>query len=104
LVEYITRNSWAEAFEAVIPQRKYHDGKKKRRKALNGESASPGVSMQDEDENEDEDESGEDDDEDMSEIGHEEDLNEGGHEEVVSEVSRLNAGTEDQAEKPQFNT
>jgi hypothetical protein len=100
LVEYITRNSWAEAFEAVIPQRKYHDGKKKRRKALNGESASPGVSMQDEDE------SGEDDDEDedMNELGHEEDLDKGTHGEVVSEVSRLNAGTEDQAEKPQVDT
>jgi Ran GTPase-activating protein (RanGAP) involved in mRNA processing and transport len=54
LVEFITRNSWSEAFEADIPQRKYHDGKKKRRKGENGESASP--SMQDGAGSEDEDE------------------------------------------------
>ena len=106
LVEYVTRNSWAEAFEAVIPQRKYHDGKRKRRKAPNGESASPGLSIQDEDEYD----SGEDEeDEEMAENTDEVelkdvDVDEGGHEAVVSEVSRLDAGTEDQAEKPQVDT
>ena len=104
LVEYVARNSWAEAFEAVIPQRKYHDGKKKRRKALNGESASPGVSIQDEDEYESGDED-EEEDETMYGVGHKDvDVDEGGHEAVVSEVSRLDDGTEDQAEKPQVDT
>ena len=32
------------------------------------------------------------------------DVDEGGHEKVVSEVSRLEARTEDQAEKPQVDT
>ena len=106
LVEYVTRNSWAEAFEAVIPQRKYHDGKKKRRKALNGESASPGIGLQDEDED-DSGEDGEDEeqDENMDGVEREDvDVDEGGHAKVVSDVSRLDAGTEDQAEKPQVDT
>ena len=58
LVEFITRNSWSEAFEAVIPQRKYHDGKRKRRKGIDGESASPGMQDEDGDESEDENEGG----------------------------------------------
>ena len=36
MVEYVSRQSWAEAFEAVIPQRKYHDGKRKRGKGQDG--------------------------------------------------------------------
>jgi hypothetical protein len=31
LVEYINRQSWSEAFEAVIPLRKFKPGKKKRK-------------------------------------------------------------------------
>jgi len=73
---------------------------------MNGESASPGISLQDEDEHD----SGEDEeDEEMAEnmdgVEHKGvDVDEGGHEAVVSEVSRPDAGTEDRAEKPQVDT
>jgi tRNA (guanine9-N1)-methyltransferase len=56
LAEYVSRNSWSEAFEAVIPQRKYHDGKRKRRKLQNGEDASPALGDEDGEDSQDEDE------------------------------------------------
>ena len=47
LVEYIHRQSWAEAFDAVIPQRKFEIGRK-RRKGPNGENVDVPVGSQDE--------------------------------------------------------
>jgi hypothetical protein len=52
LVEYVNRQSWAEAFHTVIPQRKYHDGKRKRGKNKDGETvegAESGSEMEDDD-------------------------------------------------------
>ena len=56
MVEYITRQSWSEAFEAVIPQRKFETvGRKERRgksnwKTSESDPANPGADDQGEDE------------------------------------------------------
>lgn len=62
LVEYVSRQSWADAFEAVIPQRKYHDGKRKRGKGKEGAAATGGSEVGSESESEmEEDEDGDED-------------------------------------------
>jgi hypothetical protein len=53
LVEYVNRQSWAEAFHTVIPQRKYHDGKRKRGKNKDGEAIEGADSASDMDEDDD---------------------------------------------------
>ena len=64
LVEYISRQSWSEAFEAVIPQRKFDNTSKKERReksksAAKGTSTTqPGEGEAKEDEEEEDEDSG----------------------------------------------
>jgi tRNA (guanine9-N1)-methyltransferase len=67
LVEYITRQSWSEAFEAVIPQRKFETASRRERRGksnwTNPATSNPGE-IKDKGEDEDQD----DEDEGMSEV------------------------------------